>query len=61
MTPFDADVWLFAPVAVAGFSRGVDVCCCRVCSSDVSWSFWVVIVEGSLDTVTIFVPGDLFK
>ena len=48
-------------MAVAGFSRGVDVCCCRVCSSDVSWSFWVVIVEGSLDTVTIFGPGDLFK
>ena len=60
MTPFDADVWLFAPVAVAGFSRGVE-CCCKVCSSDASWSFWVVIVEGSLDTVTIFVPGDLFK
>ena len=32
-----------------------------MCSRDVSWSLGVVTVAGSLDTVTIFGPGDFDK
>ena len=42
----------------AALSKG-PACCCSVCKSVLSCSFWVVMAGGSFDTVTIFGPGDL--